>query len=172
MSARTLGTLSVMAALTLVETRLSRRNERALRGAGAVEPDGDVYRAMRWAYPGAFTAMAIEAWLRGTPGGLAFGAGAAVFAASKTLKYWAIASLGRLWSFRVLVLPGQPLVTSGPYRFLRHPNYVAVMGELVGSALLFAAPVTGALGTLLFAVLLRRRIRVENRALGIDRARR
>jgi methyltransferase len=92
-------------------------------------------------------------------------AGAVVFVAAKALKYWAIASLGRRWSFRVLVLPGAPLVGHGPYAVFRHPNYVGVMGELVGMALLTGAPVSGLVSTVLFAGLLWRRIRVEERAL-------
>jgi len=169
MTALLIAAFAVIAALMLGEMRLSRRNERALQAAGAVEADGDVYRAMQWAYPGAFAAMAIEGLLRGGPGELLLAAGAAVFTASKALKYWAIASLGASWSFRVLVVPGLPLVTTGPYRLLRHPNYVGVAGELVGSAMLFGAPIAGVLGTLFFAELLRRRIKVENRALGLDR---
>jgi len=158
--------VGVIAALMLAETWLSKRNERALRAAGAAEPDDDVYGVMQWAYPGGFVAMAVEGIVRGGAADLRLVAGAAVFVASKALKYWAIASLGRLWSFRVLVTPGVPLVTSGPYRVLRHPNYVAVLGELVGSALLLEAPVTGAMATFFFAALLRRRIAVENRAIG------
>jgi methyltransferase len=96
-------------------------------------------------------------------------AGAALFAAGKGLKYWAIASLGRFWSFRVLVIPGAPLVTAGPYRWLRHPNYVALAGEFAGIALLARAPVTGAIASVVFAGVLLARIRVENRALGSGR---
>jgi len=161
----TIAALAVIAASMLFESRLSRRNERALRRAGAIEPDGDVYPAMQWAYPGVFAAMAAEGVLRGGAGLPMLGAGAAIFAIGKALKYWAVASLGARWSFRVLILPNAPLVTSGPYRWLRHPNYVGVVGELVGSALLLGAPIAGAAGTLLFAELLRRRITVENRAL-------
>ena len=52
--------------------------------------------------------------------------------AAKALKWWAILTLGRFWTFRVIVVPGATLVAGGPYRWLRHPNYVGVIGELVG----------------------------------------
>jgi methyltransferase len=81
------------------------------------------------------------------------------------VAWWAVASLGTRWTFRVLIVPGAPLVHHGPYAVLRHPNYVAVVGELAGMALLVGARVTGPLTTLLFSLLLWRRIQVENRAL-------
>ena len=58
--------------------------------------------------------------------------GLVVFVVAKALKLWAIRSLGERWTFRVFVLPGSRLVTDGPYRWVRHPNYIAVVGELVG----------------------------------------
>ena len=61
--------------------------------------------------------------------------------------------------------PGTTPVVAGPYRFLRHPNYVGVVGELAGASLLAGAPVAGVLGTLLFSGLMALRVRVENRAL-------
>ena len=64
------------------------------------------------------------------------------------------------------MLPGAPLVTTGPYAFIHHPNYVAVVGELIGMALMMHAAVTGPLMTLFFMELLRRRIAAEERALG------
>ena len=163
----------VLAALTLVavlgfmlaEARLSRTHERWLVGHGAIEPPRDVYRTMRWAYPAAFIGMALEGALAGPPLGLPALAGAAVLGAAKALKFWAIASLGTRWTFRVLVLPRAPLVTRGPYAFLRHPNYVAVIGELAGMALLVGARVTGPAAIVAFAVLIGRRIAVENHAL-------
>jgi methyltransferase len=88
-----------------------------------------------------------------------------VFGLGKAIKFWAIASLGARWSFRVLVLPGAPLVTSGPYRWMRHPNYVGVMGELVGVAIALLAFVTGTLAIVVFGWVLVKRIRVEDRAL-------
>jgi methyltransferase len=65
------------------------------------------------------------------------------------------------------VLPAAELVTSGPYRWLRHPNYVGVLGELLAVALLCSAPVAGLAGLCLFAFLLHRRIGIEERALGL-----
>jgi methyltransferase len=156
------------AALLLMagEAVLSRVNEAALRRQGAIEPDGDVYRAMQWAYPGAFLAMVIEgAWRGPSPPGILV-SGLALFGVAKALKLWAITSLGGLWSYRVLVLPGRALVTRGPYRWLRHPNYLAVLGEIAGVALTVWAPITGVLALLGFGSLLWRRIAIEDRALG------
>lgn len=157
--------LAVVLVLMLAESLISRRNEQDLRQRGAVEPPGDVYSAMTWAYPAAFVAMAAEGAVFGPPPGLVTVAGALLLGASKALKWWAMASLGPRWAFRVLILPGAPLVTRGPYAVLRHPNYVAVIGELVSMALIVGARVSGPIALLLFSLLLRRRILVENRAL-------
>ena len=92
-------------------------------------------------------------------------AGAVLFAAAKGLKWWAIVSLGRFWTFRVIVVPGARLVAAGPYRWLRHPNYAGVMGELAGVALMSGALVSGVAGIATFGVLVLRRISVEDRAL-------
>ena len=159
---------AVVFAIMLAETALSRANERRLRASGAVEPAGDVYRAMAIAYPASFLAMGVEGALAGPAPAGVWWTGIAVFVAAKAIKYWAIASLGPRWTFRVLVLAGAPLVTRGPYAWLRHPNYVGVVGELLGVALIAGAVVTGALSTLGFLWLLRRRIVVEDRALGRD----
>jgi methyltransferase len=151
--------------MMLVEWSISMRNERLLRDAGAIEPAQDVYSIMQWAYPAAFVVMALEGAIFGSGSRVVTFAGALLMVASKGLKYWAIASLGWRWTFRVLVVPGAPLVGHGPYVMLRHPNYVAVMGELVSMAVLVNARVTGPLATVLFGLLLRSRISVENRAL-------
>ncbi|SRR5258706_4609180 len=141
------------------------RNERAQRARGGVEPPDDVYKMMRVAYPAAFLVMFVEGLLRGAPMPLFVVAGAIVFAAAKLLKWWAILSLGPSWTFRVIVVPGAARVTSGPYRALRHPNYVAVVGELVGAAVMTGARVAGPIAAIVFAWLMLKRIAVENRAL-------
>jgi methyltransferase len=150
-----------------LEAGLSRHNERALRAQGAIEPRDDVYPWMQWAYPVSFVAMGVEGALHDHLSRNATLWGFAVFLCAKALKYWAIASLGPRWSFRVLVPPTGRLVTSGPYRYFRHPNYVAVIGELVGVALILSAPVAGTSAVLVFVALIRARIRVEERALGL-----
>jgi methyltransferase len=145
---------------------LSAYNASRLRARGAVEPSDDVIGAMRWAYPGAFVAMAIEGALSGPAPSTILVGGLALFGIAKAFKMWAIASLGPKWSYRVLVVPGEPLVRSGPYRFLSHPNYVSVVGEMAGVAATVWAPITGTLAIIFFGWLMTRRIRVEDRALG------
>ena len=153
----------------IAEARRSNRNDRELRSAGAIEPDGDVYAIMQLAYPLCFLAMIAEAWLGHPQFDGSVLAGGLVFLAAKALKYWAIGTLGPRWTFRVLVPPGSQRVVSGPYAFLRHPNYVAVAGELIGVALMAQAAVTGPVALLLFGTLMLLRIRVEERALGLRR---
>ncbi len=70
-------------------------------------------------------------------------AGLLLFTLAKLIKFWAVRTLGPRWSFRILVLPGAPLVTGGPYRYMTHPNYVGVFGEFAGSAVMLNAPVAG-----------------------------
>jgi methyltransferase len=150
----------------ILEARVSRRHERVLRHRRAVEPPGDVYALMQLCYPGAFVLMLLEGFARGVALDALFFSGAAVFLGAKVLKYWAIHALGERWTFRVLVPVDSSLVRHGPYGVLDHPNYVAVIGELAGFALMAHAWITGPIATALFALLIRARIRVEERALG------
>lgn len=148
------------------EAALSAVNARELRAKGAVEPPGDVIGIMRLAYPLSFVAMGIEGALSGPAPRDVLLWGLALFGFAKALKLWAIASLGPRWSYRVLVVPGAPLVTTGPYRFLSHPNYLAVVGEIASVAMIVWAPITGVLAAIGFGALMAARIRIEDRALG------
>jgi methyltransferase len=149
----------------LVEAARARRNERAQKARGGFEPADDVYNIMRIAYPAAFLAMLAEGAVRSRGPAAIVVTGLAVFTAAKIIKWSAIVALGRCWTFRVIVVPGDSLVASGPYRCLRHPNYVGVIGELIGAALMTRALVTGPIAVMVFAVLLYNRIAVEERAL-------
>jgi methyltransferase len=162
--------LAAVAVLVFVpmvaEARRAARNERALLARGGIEPAGDVYRAMQVAYPAAFLAMIAEAAIRGgtrAPG--AFAAGLVTFAAAKAVKWWAVGTLGPRWTFRVVVVPAEGAIVTGPYRFVRHPNYVGVVGELIGVLLMTGAVLSGTIGIVVFGALLARRIAVEERAL-------
>jgi methyltransferase len=156
---------TIVFGMMLIEARRASANERAQRARGGIEPDGDVYKAMQVVYPAAFLAMFVEGATRADPGPMTPLAGAALFLAAKGLKWWAILSLGPFWTFRVIVVPGARLIAGGPYRWVRHPNYVGVIGELAGVALMTGAPVAGVTGIATFAWLLVRRIAVEERAL-------
>ncbi len=157
-------TLAAVLAMMGLEAALSRMNERGLRAAGAIEPAGDVYPAMRLVYPACFVAMAAEGALTGPARPALLLGGLAFLGAAKALKFWAIASLGRLWTFRVLLLPNHPRVTRGPYRWLRHPNYFAVVAEFLAVALTTHAPVSGTISLLVFGWLTLKRVRVEEAA--------
>ncbi len=88
-----------------------------------------------------------------------------VVIAAQGLRWWCIGTLGKRWNTRIIIVPGLPLVGGGPYRFLRHPNYVAVVLEGVALPLVGAAWITAVVFTALNAALLTVRIRAENRAL-------
>jgi methyltransferase len=157
--------LAAIIGLMAAEWRVSIEHEARLSEMGATEPVEPQYWMMAVAYPAAFLLMGLEAWWRRAGIGGAFVSGALLFIAAKALKYWAIGSLGVRWTFRVRVLRGAPLVMTGPYRFISHPNYFAVAGELAGAALMMGAVVTGPVMTGVFCMLMWRRIRFEERAL-------
>lgn len=84
---------------------------------------------------------------------------------AQALRWWCISTLGPYWNTRVIVVPGARLVGAGPYRFLRHPNYVAVVVEIAALPLVHCAWLTAAVFTAANALLLAVRIRCENTAL-------
>jgi methyltransferase len=159
-------TLLAVVLLMIGEALLSSFNERVLRARGAVEADDPVLGTMRWAYPVAFAAMAVEGAVTGPSTPELLPIGLALFGVSKALKIWTITTLGVRWTFRILVLPDVPPNLNGPYAVLRHPNYAAILGEMISVALIVWAPVTGVLALVGYGALLRRKIAVEDRALG------
>jgi methyltransferase len=157
--------LGLVASQRLLELGLSRRNERILRARGAVE------RGQRH-YPLIVAMHAlwlISTLIEGLLGGLSipgwWPVPLALFLLAQLLRYWAILTLGEYWNTRVLVVPGARLVARGPYRYLRHPNYVAVAVEIATFPLIFGAWVTALVFSALNAVLLYVRISAEDRAL-------
>jgi methyltransferase len=162
-----LGFLALIAFERGVELLLSRRNARQARAAGAVESGRGHYPVMVVFHSLFLVSCAAEVLLvpRSFPGALGWAAlGLALLA--QGLRYWAVVSLGARWNTRVLVWPGVPPVTSGPYRFLRHPNYLAVVVEMLAVPLVYGAWVTAVVFSLGNLFLLSVRIRSEERALG------
>ena len=150
----------------VVELVVSRRNAAWSLERGGRETGQGHFPAMVVLHTGLLVGMLVEAWVRRpeVPAALAWSMfGLAV--ASQALRWWCIATLGRRWNTRVIVGPGLPPVTGGPYRFLRHPNYVAVVVEGIALPLIHGAWITAVVFTVLNALLLRVRIRVEEQAL-------
>ena len=150
----------------LAELVISNRNAAWSLAQGGRETGQRHYKVMVLLHSGLLVGMLVEAWVR-RPEVTALLAGSMLLLtlASQALRWWCIGTLGRRWNTRVIVVPDLPLVRSGPYRFLSHPNYVAVVVEGVALPLVHAAWVTAAVFTLANAALLAVRLRVENAAL-------
>ena len=150
----------------LAELVISKRNAAWSLRHGGRETGRAHYAVMVVLHTGLLVGMLLEAWVRRPEVGAALaGAMLVLVVASQALRWWCIATLGRRWNTRVIVVPDLPLVRSGPYRFLSHPNYVAVVVEGVALPLVHAAWVTALVFTVLNAVLLTVRLRVETSAL-------
>ena len=150
----------------VAELVVSRRNAAWSLERGGVESGRGHYPVMVVLHTGLLVGALVEVWAadRSFLPWLGWPALAMVLA-SQGLRWWCIATLGHRWNTRVIVVPGLPLVTGGPYRWLAHPNYVAVVIEGLVLPLVHTAWVTAAVFTVLNAVLLTVRLRVENRAL-------
>lgn len=157
----------ILAAVTVQrggELWLSRAHTRALLARGAVEIAPGHYSVMVAVH----AAWLMSLWAFGhdqpvnTP---------ALFAylALQGLRVWVMATLGARWTTRIIVLPNAPLVTSGPYRYLRHPNYAVVTGEIALLPLILGLPWMAAVFSVLNAAVLFIRIRAESRALDATR---
>lgn len=158
--------VGLVALQRLAELTLSRRHERRLRSRGAVEVGGGHYPWMVALHAAFLASCLAEAWWLGRPFVPALAATAlAVLLAATGLRVWTLRTLGARWTTRVLVLPGEELVAGGPYRFLRHPNYLAVVLEVAALPLVHAAWATAIVFSALNVLLLRVRIGVEERAL-------
>lgn len=160
------GLVALVAAERLAELAVSRRHERWSRARGGVEYGRGHYPLMVACHTGLLAGAAAEVWLARRPfvPRLA-GPALALTLGSQALRWWCVRTLGPYWNTRVIVVPGSPLVRSGPYRWLRHPNYVAVVVEGAALPLVHTAWLTGAGFSLVNAAVLAVRIRVENDAL-------
>jgi methyltransferase len=161
-----IGLVGLTAAARLGELRIAGRNRRALLARGAVEHGASHYPWMVALHTGWLVAAPAEVWFLSRPFLPALAAvSLLLFLAAMALRYWVIATLGGRWTTRILVLPGAAPVVGGPYRFTRHPNYLAVIVEIATLPLVHTAWLTALVFTLANALLLLIRIRAEERAL-------
>jgi methyltransferase len=158
--------IGLVALERLAELVVARRNQRWSEARGAVESGARHYPAMVALHTGLLAGALLEVGLADRPflPGLGWPMLALVVLA-QALRWWCIATLGRQWNTRILVVPGAARVTGGPYRLLPHPNYLAVVVEGAALPLVHTAWLTAAIFTVLNAVLLRVRISAEDAAL-------
>ena len=150
----------------LAELVTARRNGAWSRDHGGVEFGSGHYPVMVVLHTGLLAACLAETWLGHRPFLPALGWPMLALAlAAQALRWWCITTLGPRWNTRVIVVPGLPLVTGGPYRWLSHPNYLAVIVEGVALPLVHTNWVTATCFTLLNLPLLLTRVRCENAAL-------
>lgn len=158
--------IAAVACERVAELVITRRNLAWSRARGGVEFGAGHYPAMVVLHTGLLVGCVAEVIWLDRPFLPVLGWPMLVIVlAAQGLRWWCIATLGRQWNTRVVVVPGAPRVTGGPYRYLPHPNYVAVIAEGVALPLVHTAWVTALVFTVLNAVLLRTRINTENRAL-------
>ncbi len=165
---RVLFTALVLAAAVgrLLELRVARRNLRSLTARGGFEVSPGHYPWMVTLHTAWLASCLAELWLLDRPFLPWLGAAAlAIFLGSFCLRLWVIATLGERWTTRIVCLPGAAPVTGGPYRWLRHPNYTAVILEIASLPLVHTAWLTCLVFSLLDAILLRVRIQAEEEAL-------
>ncbi len=162
-----LGLLVLLGCERGAELLVSRRNAQRTFAAGGVETGRRAYAIMVAVHALFPLACAAEVLLlpRSFPGAAGFAA-LAVALGAQALRWWAVATLGERWSTRVIVVPGAAPVTGGPYRFLRHPNYLAVVLEMAAVPMIHGAWLTALVFSALNAALLAHRIPAEERALG------
>jgi methyltransferase len=162
-----LGLIVAIALVRLAELVGSARNRRRLEARGAFEEGAGHYPWMVLTHAGFLLATPLEVFQLHRPFLPALGYPMlGLVAATMALRYWAICTLGERWCTRVIVLAEAPLVGTGPYRFLRHPNYLAVALEIPALALVHTAWWSALVFGVLNVAILRHRIAVEDAALG------
>ena len=154
---------AIMAFVTLqrlAELAIAAGNTRSLRARGAVEIGASHYPVMVALH----AAWLVTLWFSvgDRPVNLPL---LCLFAALQMVRIWVLTTLGKRWTTRIIVLPGAPLITGGPFRFVRHPNYCVVIGEIAILPLVFGLCEIAIVFSLLNAAMLWVRIGTEHRAL-------
>lgn len=150
----------------LLELRVSKARQRAMRAHG-VEPVREPrFALMVSLHTAVLVGSLVEVWVAGASAGpLLTAAATAAFVAANLLRWWVIATMGQHWNVQVMASMPLGVVAHGPFRLVRHPNYVAVFVELLALPLMHGAWVTALLGSALHIGVLRARVRLEESVL-------
>lgn len=167
-----IGLLALVGVVRLLEMRLSRRHQRALAGRGVRREPEPAFAAMVALHVGVLAGAAVEVLALERPLLPALAAPALALALlASALRWWVIRTMGQHWNVQVMASSrALGVVTGGPYRFIRHPNYVAVFVELAALPLVHGAYLAAVAGALLHLPILARRIALEERVLAADPA--
>ncbi|MFD0827855.1 isoprenylcysteine carboxyl methyltransferase family protein [Neobacillus sp. M.A.Huq-85] len=149
----------------VVELLIARKNEKWMIGQGAIEYGQEHYRLMVWMHLLFFLIFFSEKILLNREMSFAWHWLFFVFIFAQLVRVWALFSLGKYWNTKIIVLPNANVIRKGPYRWIKHPNYLVVSLELLVIPLLFNAYFTAAIFTILNIVMLSIRIPIEERAL-------
>lgn len=148
-----------------VELLLAKRNEQIVKSKGALEFDRDGYKYIVGTHVAFFISLVLEKFLLQRELNKFWVVYLLIFLIAQTLRYWAISSLGVNWNTKVLVVPGSERVSTGPYKYFKHPNYIAVIAEIAVIPLIFSCYITAILFSMINLILVRRRIEIEENAL-------
>jgi methyltransferase len=151
----------VIAAQRLLELAISRRNTARLLRQGGVEIGSSHYPLLVLLH----VAWLIALWLAASQGSAFALPWLAAYLMLEAARVWVMSTLGRYWTTRIIHLPGVPLVRHGPYRYCRHPNYVIVAGEIAVAPMVLGQSQLAVAFSILNAVMLIWRIRIEDSAL-------
>lgn len=149
------------------ELFLAKSNEAATRKQGAVEYDKEGYKYIVFLHTAFLISFLVEKIFLGRELNSFSLVLFIIFIFTQILRYWALSSLGIYWNTKILVVPDLNLVKKGPYKYIKHPNYLAVITEIAVIPLIFSCYLTSIVFTILNLIILRRRINIEEKALGI-----
>lgn len=157
--------ISLIIIQRISELILSKRNENYLRSKGAVEHDKDGYKYIVLMHNLFFVSFIVEFIFLQRQLNPYWQILLIIFICIQLLRYWAIFTLGKRWNTKILVLPDTELIISGPYKYLKHPNYVAVIIEIAVIPLLFSCYFAAIIFSVLNLIVLKRRIKIEEEVL-------
>ncbi len=159
--------LSIIIIQRISELILSKRNENYLRSRGAVEYDKKGYKYIVLMHNLFFISVITEFVFLERQLNEYWKVLLIIFICTQLLRYWALFSLGKRWNTKILVLPNTEPIRSGLYKHLKHPNYIAVIIEIGVIPLLFSCYYTAVVFSILNLIVLKRRIRIEEKVLNI-----
>ena len=157
--------LSIVIIQRLAELGIAKNNEKRMKAEGAYEVGTRHYPIIVLLHTAFFVSLLVEVVVRQPSLSPIWGILLTIFLLTQVLRVWCLSSLGKFWNTKIIILPGADVVMKGPYRFIRHPNYVIVATEILVLPLLFGAYFTAILFTVLNAWMMSVRIPQEEKAL-------